>query len=65
MVEGDNARAMYEVLRRRGIVPDLTFDEFYKAALEVVETIPVEAVTPIEEMIVQLELRVLANRSLN
>jgi hypothetical protein len=58
----NNEKALYEVLKRRGLVRDLTYFEYQIAARQVVAKIPSEAVTPIEEMLNALELRILANR---
>ena len=60
----NNEKAMYEILKRRGNVPDLNYPEYLEAAGQVVASIPPERVTPIEAMIHRLEQTILNNRNL-
>jgi hypothetical protein len=57
-----NEVAMYEILQREKKVPNLAYEEFLEAAREVVATIPLEEITPIEEMLSRIEERILARR---
>jgi hypothetical protein len=64
-MSSNNEKVIYGILRRRGFVPDLSYAEYLKAAREVVSGIPLEAITPIEEMLTRLEQTIIANRKLN
>jgi hypothetical protein len=58
-------RAVYKILQRRAVVADLSYSEFFAAATAVVAKIPLNEITPIEEIIARVEVTVLSNRSRN
>ena len=53
---------MYEVLARRGKIANVPFSEYLTVAREVASEIPPEKVTPIEELLDELEKRILSKR---
>jgi hypothetical protein len=60
----NNEKAWYEILKRRGNVPELSYPEFLKAAEQVVASIHPEKVTPAAALINRLEQTILNNRNL-
>lgn len=57
-----NEIAIYHILLRRGKLFELSYDEYYEAAKEVVVEIPEEVVILLEDMLNRIEEKVLARR---
>jgi hypothetical protein len=55
-------RAIYNILKQRALVPDLTYPAYEKAAYQVVARIAPDEITPVDDLLDRLELTILSNR---
>jgi hypothetical protein len=55
-------QAIYDILKQRAIVPDLTYPAYEKAAQQVVARIAPDEITPVDDLLYRLELIILSNR---
>jgi hypothetical protein len=51
-------QAIYDILKQRAIVPNLTYPEYEQAAQQVVARIAPEEITPVDDLLNRLELTI-------